>query len=97
MGSESWKNVPLDRRNYVESYMDEMLKPYPFKGAMLVRSKSKNLPLYYLVYTTNNQTAAKIMRDIMRKEGDFPHFLDIGKGRPQRLGEVHPLTRFIFE
>ncbi len=64
---------------------------------MLVWSKSKKLPLDYLVYTTNNRTAARIMRDIMKKEGDFPLYFDIGVGRPQRLDEVYPLARFIFE
>lgn len=97
MGSENWKDVPLDRRNYLELYMDEMLKSYPYKGAMLVRSKGKKLPLYYLAYTTNNRTAAKIMRDIMKKEGDFPIYYDIEKGRFPTLDEVYPLTRFIFE
>ena len=97
MGSEGWKDVPLDRRRYLELYMDEMLESYPFKGAMLVRSKNKNLPLYYLVYTTNNRTAAKIMRDIMKKEGDFPIYYDIEKWRFPALDEVYPLQRFIFE
>lgn len=97
MGSESWKDIPLGRREYLELYMDEMLKSYPFKGAMLVRSKSKNLPLYYLVYTTNNRTAAKIMRDIMKKEGNFPIYYDIEQGRFPTLDEVYSLQRFIFE
>ena len=97
MGSDSWKEVSLDRRKYLEMYMDEMLESYPYKGAMLVRSTNKKLPLYYLVYTTNNRTAAKIMRDIMKKEGDFPIYYDIGKRRFPTLDEVYPLQRFIFE
>ena len=97
MGSETWKDVPLDRRKYLELYMDEMLGSYPYMGAMLVRSESKNLPLYYLVYATKNGTAAKIMRDIMKKEGDFPIYYDIEKGRFPTLDEVYPLQRFIFE
>lgn len=97
MGSESWKALPLDRRKYLEVYMDEMLDSYPYKGAILIRSKTKNLPLYYLVYTTHNETAAKIMRDIMKKEGDFPLYYDILTGKPQTLDEVYSLERFIFE
>ena len=97
MGSETWKSIPLDRRKYLELYIDEMLDSYKFKGAMLIRSKAKNLPLYYLVYTTHNRTAAKIMRDIMRKEGDFPLYYDMAKGRPQTPDEIYPLERFIFE
>jgi three-Cys-motif partner protein len=97
MGSESWKSVPLDRRNYLEIYMDEILKPYPYKGAILIRSEAKNLPLYYLVYTTHNKTAAKIMRDIMNGEGDFPIYFDLSKGRFPTFDEVYPRKRFIFE
>ena len=97
MGSESWKDVPLERRKYLELYMDEMLESYPYKGAILIRSETKNLPLYYLVYTTHNYTAAKIMRDIIKKEGDFPLYYNILTGKPQTLDEVYPLERFIFE
>jgi three-Cys-motif partner protein len=97
MGSESWKDLQLDRRKYLELYLDEMLDTYNYKGAMLVRSEEKNLPLYYLVYATTNQTAAKIMRDIMKKEGDFPLYIDMTTGAPQKLDDVYPLERFIFE
>jgi len=100
MGSTSWQKLPAkdrDRKAFLELYMDEMLESYPFKGAMLIRSEEKNLPLYYLVYTTHNQTAAKIMRDIMKKEGDFPLYYNVLTGKPQTLDEVYPLERFIFE
>jgi len=97
MGSDSWKEVPLDRREYLETYMDEMLESYPYKGAILIRSEKRHLPLYYLLYSTHNKTAAKIMRDIMKTEGDFPLYYDMTTGRPQTLDEVYPLTRFIFE
>jgi three-Cys-motif partner protein len=100
MGSTSWQNLPegkRDRRAFLELYMDEMLQTYPHKGAILIRSEAKNLPLYYLVYTTHNKTAANIMRSIMRKEGDFPLYFDIGTGKPQTLDAVYPLERFIFE
>jgi len=49
------------------------------------------------VYTTHNRTAAKIMRDIMKKEGDFPLHYDLTTGKPQTLDEIYPLNRFIFE
>jgi len=97
MGSETWMSVPLNRRKYLELYMDEMLEQYPYKGAILIRSETKNLPLYYLVYTTHNRTAAKIMRDIMNREGDFPIYYDMSKGRFPTFDEVYPLERFIFE
>ena len=100
MGSRSWQGLrrrERNRRGFLESYMDEMLEAYPYKGAILVRSEAKNLPLYYLVYTTHNKTAAKIMRDIMNKEGNFPLHYNILTGKPQTLDEVYPLTRFIFE
>jgi hypothetical protein len=78
--------------------MDEMLESYPYKGAILIRSEKKNLPLYYLVYTTHNQIAAKIMRDIMKKEGDFRLYAyDFRTGKPQTLDGAYPLNRFIFE
>jgi len=97
MGSDTWKKLPIDRRKYLELYMDEMLKPYPYKGAILIRSEANNLPLYYLVYTTHNKTAAKIMRGIMKKERDFPLYYNLATGKPQTLDEVYPLKRFIFE
>jgi len=97
MGSETWKKLPIDRRKYLELYMDEMLKPYHYKGAILIRSEANNLPLYYLVYTTHNKIAAKIMRGIMKKEGGFPLYYNMVTGKPQTLDEVYPMTRFIFE
>ncbi|MCJ7505131.1 three-Cys-motif partner protein TcmP [Candidatus Bathyarchaeota archaeon] len=104
MGSMSWQKLKFDqrrternRREFLKLYLDEVLYDYPYKGAFLVRSAEKNLPLYYLVYTTHNNTAAKIMRDIMKKEGNFSLFYDISTGRPQHLDQVYPLERFIFE
>lgn len=100
MGSRNWQGFPKkerDRRAFLELYMDEALGSYPYKGAILIRSEAKNLPLYYLVYATNNQTAAKIMRDIMKKEGDFPLYYNLLTGKPQTLDEAYPLMRFIFE
>jgi three-Cys-motif partner protein len=95
MGSETWKSVPLGRREYLKVYMDEMLKAYPYKGAILIRSEKKNLPLYYLVYTSHNRTAAKIMRDIMKMEIPFPLYRDMHTGKAQELDEIYPLNRFI--
>jgi len=100
MGSKSWQDLTdkkRNRRGFLELYMDGMLDSYPYKGAILIRSKTKNLPLYYLTYTTHNETAAKIMRDIMKKEGHFPIHYDIIKGRFPKFDEVFPLERFIFE
>lgn len=97
MGSDSWKDVPLDRRNYLELYMDEMLESYPYKGAILIRSEEKNLPLYYLIYTTHNKIAAKIMRDIMKKEGRYGVHYDLRLERFPTLDEAYPLERFLFE
>lgn len=100
MGSTSWQDLSpkeRNRRGFLELYIDEMLDLYPYKGAILVRSETKNLPLYYLAYTTHNKTAAKIMRGIMKKEGDFPLYYNMATGKPQTLDEVYPMTRFIFE
>ena len=100
MGSENWKNLAANRRerkDFLKLYVDEILIPYQYKGAILVRSQHNNLPLYYLVYATHNFTAAKIMRDIMKKEGNFPLYIDMATGRPQRLDDIYPLNRFIFE
>ncbi len=100
MGSTSWQKLDeknRDRKSFLETYMDEVLAPYPYKGAMLVRSEQKNLPLYYLVYTTHNSTAAKIMRDIMKKEGDYPIYYNMIRGKKPTLDEAYPLARFIFE
>lgn len=100
MSSANWQSLSRrerNRRGFLELYMKEMLNSYPYMGAILIRSEKNNLPLYYLVYTTHNRTAAKIMRDIMKKEGDFPLRVDLRTLKPQRLDEVYPLTRFIFE
>jgi three-Cys-motif partner protein len=100
MGSTSWQNLPKkerEGRTFLELYVSEMLESYPYKGAMLIRSESKNLPLYYLLYATHNKTAAKIMRDIMKKEGNFHLYHDIVTGKPQTLDEVYPLEGFVFE
>jgi three-Cys-motif partner protein len=100
MGSTNWQKLTekdRSRKGFLEMYMDEMLFPYQHKGAMLVRSEQNNLPLYYLVYATHNYTAAKIMRDIMKKEGNYPIYYDIAKGKYPTLDEAYPLTRFIFE
>jgi three-Cys-motif partner protein len=100
MGSTSWQKLAernRDRRAFLELYMTEMLESYPYKGAILIRSEARNLPLYYLIYTTHNRTAASIMRDIMKKEGQYSIYFDIQKGRFPTLDEVYPLERFIFE
>ena len=100
MGSSSWQDLDGENRNrraFLELYINEMLENYPCKGAILIRSEIKNLPLYYLVYTTHNRTAAKIMRDIMKKEIPFPLYRDMFTGRAQTLDEIYPLKRFISE
>ena len=104
MGSTNWQNIgwsktrpERNRKAFLETYMDEILESYPYKGSILIRSEEKNLPLYYLIYSTNNKTAAKIMRDIMKKEGNFPLHYNLITGKPQTLDEVYPLSRFIFE
>jgi len=100
MGSTTWQDLPeknRTRRGFLEVYITEMLNKYPYKGAILIRSQEKNLPLYYLVYTTHNQTAANIMRGIMKKEGDFPLHFDMTTGKPQQLNDLYPLEHFIFE
>lgn len=74
-----------------------ILSRYPYKGAFLVRTKEKSLPVYYLVYTTNNKVAAKIMRDIMKKEGNYSLYTNLLTGKPQTLDQVYPLERFIFD
>lgn len=103
MGSASWQELSFsekqpetNRREFLKLYLDEMLEAYPYKGAILIRSETKNLPLYYLIYTTHNRTAAKIMRDIMKKEGEFPLHYKLS-GEPQTVDEVYPIERFIFE
>jgi len=104
MGSASWQRITLsqshsekNRRAFLEIYIDEVLVRYPYKGAFLVRTEEKNLPVYYLVYGTNNTTAAKIMRDIMKKEGNYSLHVDLATGKPQTLDQVYPLERFIFD
>lgn len=100
MGSETWKNLASnrrDRKDFLGLYMNEMLILYQYKGAILIRSQQNNLPLYYLIYATHNYTAAKIMRDIMKKEGNFPIYYDLEKMRYPTLDEAYPLEHFIFE
>lgn len=53
MGSPSWQDLPekeRNRRGFLRLYMDEVLDSYPYKGAILIRSETKNLPLYYCVH-----------------------------------------------
>lgn len=100
MGSETWKNLApnrRDRKDFLELYMNEMLTPYQYKGAILIRSQQNNLPLYYLVYATHNFTAAKIMRGIMKTEGNYVPSYDLLRGRVQTLDEAYPLAHFVFE
>ena len=104
MGSTSWQKITLsethcekNRKAFLGTYMDEVLDKYPFKGAFLVRTDQKNLPIYYLVYATNNNVAAKIMRDIMKKEGNYSLHYDLVAGKPQTLDQSYPLGRFIFD
>lgn len=100
MGSDTWQSLPKEQRNhrgFLEVYIEEQLHQYPFKGAILIRSAEKNIPVYYLVYTTHNRTAAKIMRDIMNKEGDFPIHFDLVEGRFPSFDEVYPMEHFVFE
>jgi len=100
MGSEEWQGLPLDQRNrrgFLDLYLLEVLGTYPFKGALLVRSTEKNLPLYYLIYATHNQTAAKIMRDVMKKESGYVLPQNLFTLKPRTLDETHPLNRFIFD
>jgi len=100
MGSESWKELTVRNRtprDYLEVFIEEMLESYNFVGAYLVRSTEKNLPLYYLVYCTHNFTGAKIMRDIMNKEDDFPIHYSFDLGRFPTFDEMYPLGQFIFE
>lgn len=100
MGTETWKELPRKNRtprDFLELYMREMLEAYKYKGAYMVRSTEKNLPLYYLVYSTHNYTGAKIMRAIMNKEDDFPIHYDFSLERFPTFDEVYPLEHFIFE
>jgi hypothetical protein len=100
MGSTNWQKLvekDRERRGFLEMYMDEMLSSYQYKGAMLARSEQNNLPLYYLTYATHNYTAAKIMRDIMNKEGNYGIHYSFAKARFPTLDEAYPLTKFIFE
>jgi three-Cys-motif partner protein len=100
MGSESWKNLApnkRERKGFLDLFVKEILFPYEFKGAMLIRSQQNNLPLYYLVYASHNHTAAKIMRDIMKKEGEFGLYYDLLKEKVPTLDEAYPLAYFVFE
>ena len=100
MGSESWKELSERNRtprDFIELYLEEMLENYKFKGAYLVRSAEKNLPLYYLVYCTHKFVGAKIMRDIMKKEGNYPLYYSFKTGKLQTLEEVYPIKHFVFE
>lgn len=69
-----WQKVIKERDIYIRKikkllffYMDKFLYNFRFKGAFLIKNEKK-VPLYYLIYGTNNSTGAKIMRDIMRIE-----------------------------
>lgn len=104
MGSENWRGISFsetnpehNRRAFLELYVDEMLGNYPYKGSILIRSEEKKLPLYYLIYASHNMRAASIMRDIMKKEGNYSLYIDLATGEPQTLDSVYPLEKFIFD
>jgi three-Cys-motif partner protein len=87
--TDEWENK-RNKRDLLEIYLKHLREFYPYIGAILVRTERRS-PQYYLVYGTKNQTGAKIMRDVMKKEffgaqkilGDFE--------------ELYPLNNFIFD
>jgi len=90
-GMDGWKKVGIHKRKLLNLYLEKRLDSYKYKGAILIRSKEKNAPLYYLIYATHSPVGAKIMRDIMRNEWS-PGQTILGD-----FDELYPLTNFIFE
>lgn len=103
-GTDKYKIIDAgDYRSFLRLFIAERLKRYyNFIGAILIRSVITNAPLYYLVYCSNHNVGAKIMRGIMKKE-----WIKIKKGYPvsrffykadeQWLNSEYPLKMFIFE
>lgn len=72
-----------------KKYLKTPIKPrYKYVGALIIKNP-KNVPQYYLVFGTNNQTGAKIMRDIMKKEWE--------EESRQKNIPLLPLELFIFD
>ena len=102
-GSEKWKNIDAGAyKEFVRLFIDERLKKYEFKGAVLIRHEEKRGPLYYLVYGSNNKVGGKIMRHIMMKEWldktkTYPLTKGYYKNQEEWLDAYYPLDLFVFE
>lgn len=102
-GTDKWGEFdPGDYSKFLELFISERLKNYQFKGAILIRSVQTRGPIYYLVYGSNSQIGAKIMRDLMSNEWlniiKAEPLTKIGKTKAEWLDFEYPLDKpFIFE
>jgi three-Cys-motif partner protein len=104
-GTTRWsKYEPGDYRGLVRLYVSERLEGrYKYIGAILVRAEKTRAPVYYLVYGTNSEVGAKIMRDIFKKEwllmrrGQYPVSRGWYASDSEWLDAEYPYERFFFE
>jgi three-Cys-motif partner protein len=104
-GSARWSAFePGDYRGLVRLYVSERLEGrYKYTGAILVRAEKTRAPVYYLVYGTNSEVGARIMRDIFKKEwllmrrGRYPESRERYASDNEWLDTEYPCERFFFE
>ena len=71
-GNEDWKKIPnvVNREQLYADLYIKSLRKY-FRNIANVKLKNdNNIPLYYLIYTTNNDTGFKIMRDVLKQNDE---------------------------
>ena len=71
-GNEDWKKIPnvVNREQlYADLYIKSLRKH--FRNIANVKLKNdNNIPLYYLIYTTNNDSGFKIMKDVLKQNDE---------------------------
>lgn len=68
-GSEKWKDIPNKAINrgkmYAELYIKSLKQYFEFIIDNPIKTDNK-APLYHLIFTTNNESGYKIMKDVMK-------------------------------
>jgi len=71
-GNEDWKKIPnvVNREQLYADLYIKSLRKY-FRNITSIKLKNdNNIPLYYLIYTTNNDSGFKIMKDVLKQNDE---------------------------
>lgn len=69
-GNEKWKNVKgviNKEERYAELYVESLKNFFNHQTYIKIKNEN-NVPLYYLIYTTNNDSGFKIMKDVLKQK-----------------------------